>query len=440
VVTISEKKMNFKSNLKLNFNGGDLTSDSGLLLYKEFDTKIGFSHEISNTLNIDDDVKHKKHENEDVILQRIYQNAAGYHADDDADDLRFDSTFQTILDKDILASQPTISRVNNKVNKENMKQLQEANFNLLDKIHTLNPPDKFIFDLDSTNCETYGDQYGSAYNYHYGADGYHPLLMFDGATGDLIKAGLRAGNVYTSRKAVRFVGPVFKKYSKRFREIPLYLRADSGFAKPGIYETSEEYSIFYAIRLKANAKLYDLAKFFVEKSAQKTQDKLYKKQVIYGQFNYKAGSWNKKRKVIVKIEKPKGQLTYNYTFIVTNIKDWSAREIVSFYCQRGTMENFIKEGKNGFAFGKMSSTEYWANANKLQQMTLAYNLNNWIRRLCFPKHNQSDRIGTIRTKLIKIAAKIVKTGRYIYYQLASSCPNKKLFFKVLDNIQNLEFT
>jgi hypothetical protein len=99
--------------------------------------------------------------------------------------------------------------VNNKVNKENMKQLQEANFNLLDKIHTLNPPDKIIFDLDSTNCETYGDQYGSAYNYHYRADGYHPLLMFDGATGDLIKARLRAGNFYTSKKAVRFVGPVF---------------------------------------------------------------------------------------------------------------------------------------------------------------------------------------------------------------------------------------
>jgi len=439
VVTISEKRMNFKSNLKLNFDGGNLTSDSGLLLYKEFDNKIGFNQEIKENLSLNDSVNHRNHENEDVILQRIYQNAAGYHADNDANDLRHDTTFQIVLDKKTLASQPTISRVNNKVNKENMKQLQRANFNLLDKIHTLSPPKEIIFDLDSTNCQTYGQQYGAAYNYHYGANGFHPLLMFDGVTGDLIKAKLRAGNVYTSRKAVKFIGPVFKKYSKKFRKIPLYLRADSGFAKPGIYRISEEHNIFYTIRLKANAKLYELANPFEEKLAQKMQGKLHEKQVVYGQFNYKAGSWKKERKVIVKIEKPKGQLTYNYIFIVTNIKNWPARKIVKFYCQRGTMENFIKEGKNGFAFGKMSSSEYWANANKLQQMVLAYNLNNWMRRLCFPIQNQSDRIRTIRTKLIKIAGRIVKTGRYIYYKLASSCPNKKLFFRVLTNIQKLEF-
>ena len=436
---ISEKTMNFNSKVKTNFNGGDLTSDSGLLLYKEFDNEIGFSQVIKESLSFDDNIDHRIHKNKDVILQRIYQNAAGYHADSDANDLRYDNIFQTVLNKDVLASQSTISRVNTKSNKENMKQLQKANYKLLDKIHNFKPPEEIIFDLDSTNCETYGDQYGSAYNYHYGANGYHPLLMFDGITGDLIKAKLRAGNVYTSRKAVRFVGPVFKKYSKRFKEIPLYLRGDSGFAKPGIYKIAEEHDILYTIRLKANARLYDLAQSLEEKLIQKTQDNLYEKQVIYGQLNYKAVSWNKERKVIVKIEKPIGELTYNYTFIVTNIKSWSVSEIVHFYCQRGSMENFIKEGKNGFAFGKMSSSNYWTNANKLQQMLLAYNLNNWMRRLCFPESNKSDRIRTIRTKLIKIAGKIVKTGRYIYYKLASGCPNKKLFFRVLSNIQNLEF-
>ena len=168
-----------------------------------------------------------------------------------------------------------IPGTNNKLNKENMKQLQKENFKLLDKIYDYNSPEKIIFDLDSTNCQTYGHQYGAAYNYHYGANGFHPLLMFDGVTGDLIKAKLRAGNVYTSRKAVRFIGPVFKKYSKKFRNIPLYLRADSGFAKPGIYRISEEHNIFYTIRLKANAKLYKLAKPFEEKLVQKVQGKLH---------------------------------------------------------------------------------------------------------------------------------------------------------------------
>lgn len=261
--------------------------------------------------------------------------------------------------------------------------------------------------------------------------------MFDGVSGDLIKSELRSGNVYTSRGAVRFIGPVFKEYSKKFNEIPLYLRADSGFATPGIYRMAEEHNISYAIRLKANAKLYKLAEPLLEKINRNS--KISERQVIYGEFNYQAGSWNKSRRVIVKIEKPADQLVYTHTFIVTSIKDWTQKEIVRFYCQRGTMENFIKEGKNGFAFGKMSSSEYQANANKLQQMMLAYNLNNWLRRICFPEHNRSDRIETIRTKIIKIAARIVKTGRYIYYKLAEGCPNKKLFFKVLDNIQSLEF-
>lgn len=439
--TIHEKGTDFNSKLKINFKGGNLTSDSGLLLYKEFDNKIGFSQEIRNTVTIEDDVNHRKHENEDVIIQRIYQNAAGYHADDDADDLRLDTTYQLILEKETLASQPTISRLNTKVNSKHVNQLQTANFNLLDKIYSLESPERIIFDIDSTNSDTYGEQNGSAYNSHYSANGYHPLLMFDGVTGDAIKAELRAGNVYTSRKAVSFVGPVFKSYNKKYKNVPFFLRGDSGFAKPGLYKISEEHNIFYAIRLKANANLYKLAKPLEEKLSQNCKDNAYKKHVIYGEINYKAGSWDKSRRVIVKIEKQKGKLKncFTHTFIVTNIIGSKPKAIVKFYCQRGTMENFIKEGKNGFAFGKMSSTKYWANAYKLQQMLLAYNLNNWMRRLCFSKYYKSDRIGTIRTRLIKIAAKIVKTGRYIYYKLASSCPNKKLFFKVLENIQKLEF-
>lgn len=150
---------------------------------------------------------------------------------------------------------------------------------------------------------------------------------------------------------------------------------------------------------------------------------MHKHQSIFGEFSYKAGSWDKERRVIVKIEKPKGQLTFKYTFIVTNIKEWNSEKIFKFYCQRGTMENFIKEAKHGFAIDKMSSTDFWTNANKLQQMLLAYNLNNWMRWLCFPEINLSNRISTIRTKIIKIAGKIVKTGRYIYFKLANYLEN-----------------
>jgi len=438
--TITQKELDFNSYLKVNFEGGNLTSDAGMLLYKEFDEKIGFGKTIKNNLNIEDDINHKQHENEDVILQRIYQNAAGYHADLCANELREDSVFLDILQKETLASQPTISRVNTKANLDNMKQLQQANFILQDKIYDYQTPeDKIIFDLDSTSCETYGQQQGSAYNHHYGNDGYHPQVLFDGNTGDLLKAELRSGNVYTSRQTKRFVGPVFKHYNKKFKSVPLYFRADSGFAKPGLYRLAEEHNVSYTIRLKANAKLYKKAKAIETKLLDRCGDNLYDKKEIFARFTYQAQSWAKSRQVIVKAKKPEEQMTVQFSFIVTNIAAWDPKKIFEFYCQRSTMENFIKEAKHGFALGKMSSTQYWANASKLQQMVLAYNLNNWLRRICFPESHQSDRIFTIRTKIVKIAARIVKTGRYLYYQLASSCPHKKLFMNILHNIQKLEF-
>lgn len=435
--SINEKQMNFNKNIKINFDGGELTSDSGILLYKEFDEKIGFSEVIHDTVNVKDTVNHRDHQNADVIIQKIYQNAAGYHADDHADDLRKDEVFKAVLEKDALASQPTISRLNNKLDVETMKQFQNANDILINRVYEYSSPTEVIFDIDSTHSDTFGDQYGAAYNSHYGSEGYHPMLMFDGVTGDAIKAELRAGNVYTSRQAGRFVAPVLKRYNKDFPTIKLFVRGDSGFAVPELYEICEEHHTEYVIRLKANSALYKLSKPIEEELAAKCADNMCDYQVAYGEFMYKAGSWGKGRRVIVKIEKKEGQIVYYHTFIVTNIILWTPEEIVGFYCKRGTMENFIKEGKNGFAFGKMSSTNFWANANKLQQMVLAYNLNNWMRRLCFPPSSQSDRIETIRTKIIKIAGKIVRSGRYVYFKLCSGCPHKNLFFYILDKIQTL---
>jgi hypothetical protein len=113
-------------------------------------------------------------------------------------------------------------------------------------------------------------------------------------------------------------------------------------------------------------------------------------------------------------------------------------DVVKFYCNRGTIENFIKEGKLGLSFDKMSSTDFIANANKLQEMVLAYNLNNWFRNLCLDKTSmKSMTIETIRTKLIKIAAKIVKGARYLTFKLCSSFPYKQVFSTILDNIKSL---
>lgn len=435
---LNEKSLEFNKKIKIDFEGGDLTSDAGILLYKEFDEKIGFSNTIKENLFVEDSsADARTHKNEDIAIQRIYQRIAGYTTDDNADDLRYDPTFINVLGKEALASQPTISRFNSRVTVETSKSYQQINEILQDKVYSIEMPEHIIFDIDSTNFLTHGEQYGTDYNSHYGANGYHPLLMFDGLTGNLIKADLRSGNVYTSRNVVRFIGPTLKKYIKQYPCITRIIRADSGFAIPELYEIAEQLDTFYVIRLKVNPTLYKLSSEFAEK-----MDKLYKRDsysahVIYGEFKYKASSWEKERRVVVKIEKPEGQMCYNYTFIVTNMT-FSPESMVKIYCNRGTMENFVKEGKLGLSFDKMSSTDFIANANKLQEMVLAYNFNNWFRNLCLDKTSMENMtIETIRAKLIKIAAKIVKGGRYLKFKLCSSCPYKEDFFNILNRIASI---
>lgn len=436
MTSVTEKALNFNKMIKVNFDGGDLSSDSGLLLVKEFDEKIGFSQVIKDVVKVNDPVNHTHHKNEDVLIQKIYQNIAGYHADDHADELKNDPVFTVVLNKKRLASQPTISRLNTKLDEDTLKQLQQANEILLDRVYKIDPIEHAIFDLDSTNLATYGNQAGSCYNSHYQANGYHPLFLFDGLTGDCIKAELRDGNVYTSNNVKDFIESVLKKYDNQYPWVTICIRGDSGFAVPDLYEIAEEFGAKYVIRLKANAVLYKNTAELEALLAKKRQNNAVDYQVVYGEFEYQAGSWNKPRRVVVKIEKPAGEITFKHTFIVTNM-DLSPKSIVKFYSNRGTMENFIKEGKNGFAFDKMSSTEFLTNANKFQMAILAYNLNNWFRRLCLPRNMRGNRIETIRLKLIKIAGKVISTGRYLKFKLCSSYLYQEIFWQILSRIEKL---
>ncbi|WP_461207744.1 transposase [Clostridium sp. DL1XJH146] len=240
------------------------------------------------------------------------------------------------------------------------------------------------------------------------------------------------------KESSKFYWPSTKKYLKEYPSVTRCIRRDSGFAVSGLYELAEQLETLYSIRLKANATLYKLTSKFENKLIEKYKGNPYDYQVIYEEFQYKASSWEKNRRVEVKIEKPEWQIGYHYTFVVTNMTV-SPKNIINFYCNRGTMENFTKGGKNGFAFCKMSSRKYLANANKLQEMVLAYNLNNLFRRLCFSKNIKENRIETIRMKIIKVAAKVIKTGRYLKFKLCSSYAYKKEFWHIIDKINELPY-
>jgi len=221
-----------------------------------------------------------------------------------------------------------------------------------------------------------------------------------------------------------------------FPNMPLYLRGDSGFASPALYEVLEDKNCKYAIRLKENTKLRELAEEENQVLYRATKFNQVDYAVEYGEFMYQAGSWSNPRRVVFKIEKPYGQMVHLYTFIVTTL-EMEPYQVIRFYCGRGRMENFIKEGKSGFDFAAVSSSTKLVNANRLLVHALAYNLFNWFRRLALAVSMRKQRIDTIRLKLLKIAAKVVKSARYKYFKLCSSCAYKKEFYETLENIRNL---
>ena len=169
---------------------------------------------------------------------------------------------------------------------------------------------------------------------------------------------------------------------------------------------------------------------------QTTQKDQISYALTYGEFMYQAGSWKYPRRVVFKIEKPYGQLTHMYTFIVTNM-DMEPYQIIQFYCGRGKMENFIKESKSGFDFAAVSSHSKIVNANRMRLHMLAYNLFNWFKRLVLPASMRKQQVDTIRLKLIKIAARAIHSARSIIFKLYSSCPYKKEFYRTLATIHQL---
>lgn len=429
--------MNFNKQIKINFNGGELSSDGGLLLIKEFAHQIGFVKLLRSGFKTKDPAAFRYHTDDENLWQMIYQIISGYFEDDCADELTRDPIFAAVLDKGRLASQPTLSRFFTRMDESTLEQLDALMRTFRRIIYSIKKPQLLLLDLDSTLLNTYGHQEGEGFNYHYQAHGYHPLVCFDGMTGDLLRIQLRDGTDYTSTGVVDFLQPLLDEFGQDYPDIPLLLRGDSGFTKPELYKQCETNGTSYVIRLKDNKVLRALAQEIDERLTEKTKDDLASYSVEYGEFMYQAGSWDYPRRVVCKVEKPASQFIHMFTFIVTNM-DSSPEKLVKLYCKRGIMENFIKESKNGFDFNAVSSSSRIVNANRLQVHALAYNIFNWFKRLVLPASMQKQQIDTIRLKLLKIATRAVHSARYLILKLCNSCPYKKEFYETLDNIHRLQ--
>ena len=422
--------------IKINFDGGDLSSDAGLLLIKEFVSKLGIDKLLGKAFKTNDSALVRYHTDQKNLLQMIYMIIAGYFEDDVSDELTNDPVFKSLLEKDALASQPTVSRFFNRMDEDTLNQFLAIGRILRKKIYSIQMPQAVILDLDSTLLDAYGRQEGRAFNFHYQSNGYHPLVCYDGITGDLIKIQLRDGNKYSCTGVVDFLQPILDKYLRDYPAIHLLLRGDSGFATPELYKQCEENGTSYVIRLKENAVLREKVSYLVDELDEITKENKVDYAVVYGEFMYQAGPWPYERSVVCKLEKPENQIVYLYTFLVTNM-DSSPEYLLKFYSKRGLMENFIKESKNGFDFASVSSHTRIVNANRLQVHALAYNVFNWFRRLALSANMRKQRIDTVCLKLLKIAAKVIHSARYTTFKLCSSCPYKNEFYKTFSNIGKL---
>ena len=238
--------------IKINFDGGDLSSDAGLLLIKEFISKLGIERLLNRSFKTNDSAVFRYHTDRDNLLQMIYMIMAGYFEDDASDELTKDPIFKAVLEKSALASQPTVSRFFNRMDEDTLKQFQEISQILRKRIYNIQMPQAVILDLDSTLLAAYGKQEGRAFNFHYRSNGYHPLVCYDGITGDLIKIHLRDGAAYSCTGVTDFLQPILDEYLNDYPTIHLLLRGDSGFATPDLYKQCEENGTSYVIRLMEN--------------------------------------------------------------------------------------------------------------------------------------------------------------------------------------------
>jgi hypothetical protein len=432
-------RLDFDRRLKLKFLGSQVTTDAGLLAYRELDETFGLT-EVADGLLTDSRIgKNKQHGLAALLRQSIYSRLAGYEDVNDAERLAVDPTMRHVVGG--RASQPEkqaastseIGRFETEIlsRKANIKKLMDLSGEWIDKVHQRKPPKRLILDMDSSVSETYGQQEGTAYNGHFGCTCYHPLFLFN-QFGDLERAMLRRGNHASAKFWRRVLLPVIERY--RNHDIPKFFRGDAAFARPALYRLLEKEDYLYAIRIPAN----DVLEREIAHLLKRPVGRPPKKPIVrYAGFLYRAASWKQHRRVVAKVEWHCEELYPRVGFIVTNI--WKAPEdVVRFYNGRGTAEQWIKEGKNAVKWTKLSCRRFADNQVRLQLFALAYNLANFLRRLALPPSVKHWSLTTLREKLVKIGAKVVRHANYVTFQLAEVAVPRQLFREILRRIGRLK--
>jgi Transposase DDE domain group 1 len=429
-------RLDFDRRVMVQFRGSVVTSDAGLLAYRELDDALGLTPAAGELLADTRTGKNGRHALVGMLRQAVFGRLAGYEDVNDALRLRHDPAMRWIIGgkatKGSGASPSHMGRFETRwlARAENLATLTDLSGRWIDRVAKHRSLKRVVLDMDSSVSPTHGDQEGSAWNGHFICTCYHPLFVFN-QFGDLERCALRPGNVHSADGWEAVLKPVVARHQETLESIAF--RGDAAFAQPNMYEYLESEGIEYAIRLPANqilqARISHLLKRPVGRPAHYVQR-------FYKSFRYQAASWARPRRVVAKVEWHPGELFPRVGFIVTNLRQ-ASKNVVGFYNKRGTCEQWIKEGKGAVKWTRLSCRSFNANAVRLQLHALAYNLGNFLRTLATPEPIAEWSLTTLREKLIKIGAKVVSHGRYVAFQMAEVAMPRQLFAAIAQRIATL---
>ena len=417
------------------FDTGELTTDAGIAFIRSVDEQLGLTADLAPLLPDPRNPLLVHHQHLDLLRQRVYSIVAGYEDTNDATKLRSDPAFKLAAGRapfdprSDLASQPSLCRFEHRITPQSLALMQMTYVESW-LAHRARPK-KMLLDMDSTWDETHGAQQLTFFNGHYDSYGYHPLLVFDAETSDLIVAHLRPGNVGAAEGALALLEGVVESIRDKWPGMPILFRADGGFAAPDIYEWCEANAVDYVIGLPINKALERLsagclaaakAEFYAGKLPAGAVGK------AFTEFRYKAKSWKEDRRVIAKAEH--GGLGPNQRYVVTNLKGRTPRKMYEFYCERGQSENMIKNLKNALFADRLSCSDFLANAFRLLLHAVAYRLCLALAKRVEELTGEVWQFDTIRLRLIKVAGLFVEQARRIVLHLPAAFPFAKLWAKV----------
>lgn len=418
----------FQPKLVVDFAGGTLTTDAGLLLVREFDEQRGLSADVASRITDPRDARYVTHELDALVRQRLYQIAAGYEDVNDADRLRHDPTFQVVAadGRTTLGSQPTLSRLENGIEWPAIQRLGRTGVDWF-CAYAYGPdehPADLVLDLDSTDDPTHGNQQLALFHGFYNQHMYHPLVWFEGRTGLLLRTRLRPGRDRSAARVVEDLRHLLGPMRRRFPHTPILLRGDAGMATPAVEAKLEAEGIGYVLGIGTNCVFQArVARLIVR--AQTRYARTPRAVSIRTSFRHRARSWPHQRRILVKVDVTAQGL--NVRFMVTNRRGRAA-DLIAWYDKRGTAENWIKELKLDIHADRLSCHRFRANAFRLQLHSLALLMLAYFRRaLLAGTRLASATIGTIRLHLLKVAGRVVQSVRRLWFHLASGWPGHDLF-------------